>query len=189
MLAAPGFPEPSFADSAKIDFWAAQRKGANMMNAVQTEAQLAVSEAVLREVASHFPGMTLEQLVRRTTVTAKASTQLFEITVQDASPARAAVLANDIAHTLLKQQSALNAQAVVRQRYAIERLEGGLTIARSAGSVAPAYEGFGDWGRRPRARVGLEAAREPTGYGHLLRSRKPRHRPGSRMPGGGFIQS
>src|SRR2546429_35084 len=78
---------------------------------VQTEAQLAVSEAVLREVASHFPGMTLEQLVRRTTVTVKASTQLFEITVQDVSPARAAALANDIARTLLKQQSALNSQA------------------------------------------------------------------------------
>src|SRR5438128_7141169 len=43
MLAAPGFPEPSFADSAKIDFWAAQRKGANMMNAVQTEAQFAAA--------------------------------------------------------------------------------------------------------------------------------------------------
>src|SRR5690349_21711764 len=67
---------------------------------VQTEAQLAVSEAVLREVVSHFQGMTVDQLVRRTTVVPRANTQLFEITVQDASSARAAALANDIARTL-----------------------------------------------------------------------------------------
>jgi hypothetical protein len=36
---------PSFADSAKIDFWAAQKKGANMMNGVQTEAQFAAAAA------------------------------------------------------------------------------------------------------------------------------------------------
>jgi non-specific protein-tyrosine kinase len=78
---------------------------------VQTEAQLAVSEAVLREVASHFQDMTLEQLMRRTQVTPETNTQLFEITVQDASPARAAALANDIAQTLLKQQARLNIQA------------------------------------------------------------------------------
>ena len=78
---------------------------------VQTEAQLAVSEAVLREVASHFQDMTLEQLMRRTQVTPKPNTQLFEITVQDVSPARAAALANDIAQTLLKQQARLNMQA------------------------------------------------------------------------------
>src|SRR6266567_8981755 len=78
---------------------------------VQTEAQLAVSEAVLREVASHFQDMTLEQLMRRTQVTPKPNTQLFEITVQDVSPARAAALANDIAQTLLKQQARLNVQA------------------------------------------------------------------------------
>jgi non-specific protein-tyrosine kinase len=78
---------------------------------VQTEAQLAISEAVLREVASHFPTMTLDQLSRRVAATPRNNTQLFEITVQDASSARAAALANDIARTLLKQQSSLNSQA------------------------------------------------------------------------------
>jgi Mrp family chromosome partitioning ATPase/capsular polysaccharide biosynthesis protein len=81
---------------------------------LQTEAQLAVSEAVLREVASHFQDITLEQLMHRTQVTPKPNTQLFEITVQDASPARAATLANDIAQTLLKQQERLNTQVAAR---------------------------------------------------------------------------
>jgi hypothetical protein len=34
---------PCFADDAKIDFWATPRKGANMMNQVQTEAQFAAA--------------------------------------------------------------------------------------------------------------------------------------------------
>jgi len=34
---------PAFADDGKIGFWATQRKGANMMNAVQTEAQFAAT--------------------------------------------------------------------------------------------------------------------------------------------------
>ena len=36
---------PVLADDAKIDFWATQRKGANMMNQVQTEAQFAAAAA------------------------------------------------------------------------------------------------------------------------------------------------
>src|SRR5689334_3003147 len=72
---------------------------------MQTEAQLAISEAVLREVASHFPAMTLDQLARRVAVTPRNNTQLFEVTVQDASSVSAAALANDIARTLLKQQA------------------------------------------------------------------------------------
>jgi non-specific protein-tyrosine kinase len=78
---------------------------------MQTEAQLAMSEVVLREVASHFPPITLDQLVHRVTVIPGNNTQLFEIEVQDASEKRAAALANDIARTLLKQQSSLNSQA------------------------------------------------------------------------------
>ncbi len=78
---------------------------------VQTEAQLAISEAVLREVAAHFPGTTLDQLLRKVSVTSGNNTQLFEIMVQDTSSIHAAVLANDIAQTLVKQQSSLNAQA------------------------------------------------------------------------------
>jgi len=71
---------------------------------VQTESQLAVSDPVLREVTSHYPGLTVEQLQKEVTSTAKLNTQLFEIDVLDASPTRAAALASDIASTLIKQQ-------------------------------------------------------------------------------------
>ena len=71
---------------------------------VQTEAQLAVSDPVLREVASHSPGLTEEQLARQVTATVKLNTELLEIDVQDPSPTRAAALANDIAATLIRQQ-------------------------------------------------------------------------------------
>src|SRR6266480_700837 len=71
---------------------------------VQTEAQLATSNPVLNVVASHYPGMTAEQLARNVTATSKLNTQLFEIDVLDASPTRAAALANDIAATLINQQ-------------------------------------------------------------------------------------
>jgi hypothetical protein len=36
---------PAFGDAAKIDFWATQKRGANMMNEVQTEAQFAAAAA------------------------------------------------------------------------------------------------------------------------------------------------
>jgi len=71
---------------------------------VQTEAQLATSDPVLREVASHYAGLTVEQLSKEVTSTSKVETQLFEIDVLDPSPMRAAALANDIAATLIKQQ-------------------------------------------------------------------------------------
>jgi len=71
---------------------------------VQTEAILATSDAVLREVTSHYPGLTVEQLSKEVTATAKLNTQLFEIDVDDASPTRAAALANNVAMTLIKQQ-------------------------------------------------------------------------------------
>lgn len=71
---------------------------------VQTEATLATSDPVLREVASHYSGLSVEQLLREVTATPKLNTQLFEISVLDASPTRAATLANDIATTLIRQQ-------------------------------------------------------------------------------------
>jgi len=40
-----GLALPSFADNTKLAFWDTQRKGANMMNQVQTEAQFAAAEA------------------------------------------------------------------------------------------------------------------------------------------------
>src|SRR5712691_168274 len=72
---------------------------------VQTETTLASSDPVLREVASHYPGLAVDALAREVSVSAKANTQLFEIDVQDASPTRAAALANDIANTLIQQQT------------------------------------------------------------------------------------
>ena len=71
---------------------------------VQTEATLATSDLVLREVVSHYPGLAVDQLIGEVSSTTKLNTQLFEIDVVDQSPARAASLANDIAATLIKQQ-------------------------------------------------------------------------------------
>ncbi|GCF10075.1 polysaccharide biosynthesis tyrosine autokinase [Dictyobacter arantiisoli] len=72
---------------------------------VQTEAALATSNPVLREVVSHDRDLTVAQLARETTATAELNTQLFKIDVQDIQPARAAHLANDIANVLIRQQS------------------------------------------------------------------------------------
>ncbi len=71
---------------------------------VQTEVQLATSDPVLREVASHYSRLTVDALAKRVTATSKLNTQLFEIDVQDVSPTGAAQLANDVAATLIKQQ-------------------------------------------------------------------------------------
>ncbi len=72
---------------------------------VQTEAVLATSDPVLREVASHYPGLSAEGLSKEVSASSKPNTQLFEIDVQDPSPTQAAALANDVAATLIKQQN------------------------------------------------------------------------------------
>jgi tyrosine-protein kinase len=72
---------------------------------VETEVTLSTSETVLREVASHYPGLTSQQLSSEVTADSKLNTQLFEINVQNPSPTRAASLANDVALTLIKQQT------------------------------------------------------------------------------------
>ncbi len=71
---------------------------------IQTEAQLATSDLVLHEVASHYPGLTVEQLSKEVSSTAKTNTQLFEIDVSDPSPTQAANIANDIATILINPQ-------------------------------------------------------------------------------------
>jgi Mrp family chromosome partitioning ATPase/capsular polysaccharide biosynthesis protein len=71
---------------------------------VQTESQLAVSNPVLQVVASHYKGLTSDQLAKEVTSTVRLNTQLFEVDVQNPSPTRAAALANDIAATLIAQQ-------------------------------------------------------------------------------------
>jgi Mrp family chromosome partitioning ATPase/capsular polysaccharide biosynthesis protein len=71
---------------------------------IQTEADLATSSTVLREVASHYHGLSVDQLTSKVSATPKMNTQLFEINVLDPNPDRAAALANDIAQTLIKHQ-------------------------------------------------------------------------------------
>ncbi len=88
---------------------------------VQTEAQLAVSDPVLREVASHYPGLSVDQLAKNTSTLVKANTQLFQIDVLDASPMRAAALANDIASTLIKQQTQASQQQNTQSQQQIQQ--------------------------------------------------------------------
>src|SRR5215469_2035294 len=78
---------------------------------VQTEVTIATSDPVLREVASHYPGLTAGQLSREVTATSRLNTQIFEIDVQDPSPTQAAALANDIAKTLIQQQLQMTQQS------------------------------------------------------------------------------
>ncbi len=72
---------------------------------VQTEADLATTHPVLGVVASHYPGLSVDDLAKEVTASPKTGTQLFEIDVQDPSPTRAASLANSIAAALIRQQS------------------------------------------------------------------------------------
>ena len=88
---------------------------------IQTESQLAVSDSVLREVASHYPGLTTDQLSKQVTSSAKLNTQLFEIDVQDTSPGGASMLANDIANTLIKQQLLVTQQESSRAQQRIQQ--------------------------------------------------------------------
>ena len=88
---------------------------------VQTEAALAISDPVLREVVSHYRGLTVQQLASQVTSTVKPNTQLLEIDVVDPSPTRAAALANDIAGTLIQQQSQVIQQNNVLAQQQIQK--------------------------------------------------------------------
>ncbi len=86
---------------------------------VQTEAVLATSDPVLREVASHYTGLTPEQLKVEVTAAPKLNTQLFEIDVLDSSSIRAAAIANDVAQTLVKRQEQLYQQQTTQDGFLI----------------------------------------------------------------------
>ncbi len=88
---------------------------------VQTEAQLAISDPVLREVASHYPGMAVGQLTGKVSTVPQPNTQLFQINVLDPSPARAAALANDIAETLIKQQAQVTQQESTQSQQQLQQ--------------------------------------------------------------------
>jgi Mrp family chromosome partitioning ATPase len=97
---------------------------------VQTEAALAVSDPVLRDVVTRYPGLTLQQLMSETTSTSKLDTQLFEIDVLDSSPTRAAALANDIATTLIKQQLQLDQQNNLQSQQQLQQ-----DLGRTSGQI------------------------------------------------------
>ncbi len=88
---------------------------------VQTEAQLAISDPVLRRVVASYPELTVDQLTKEVTSTPELNTQLFQITVQDASPKRAADLANAIAATLIKVQKLVTEQNNVQAQQQIQQ--------------------------------------------------------------------
>jgi Mrp family chromosome partitioning ATPase/capsular polysaccharide biosynthesis protein len=88
---------------------------------VQTEAQLATSSPVLRAVASHGYGISFDQLYKEVSASPTLNTQLFQINVLDPDPNRAAKLANDIAQTLIKQQSQSINQQNAKSQQQIEQ--------------------------------------------------------------------
>ena len=88
---------------------------------VQTEAQLATSYQVLSEVATRYPGLTVDELAKNVTSVAESNTQLFQINVSDPSPSRAAALANDIAGTLIKQENQVNQQVNAQSQQQIQQ--------------------------------------------------------------------
>jgi Mrp family chromosome partitioning ATPase/capsular polysaccharide biosynthesis protein len=82
---------------------------------ITTQVQNATSLPILGKVAAQYPGMTAAQLSSETSAAAFTGSHLFTITVLDASPTRAAYLANDIARALIQtqrdEQIATNADA------------------------------------------------------------------------------
>ena len=104
----------------------------------QIETQLAISDPVLREVASHYPGLTAGQIAKEVTVTSRPNAPLIEIDVLDPSPARAAALANDMARTLIKQQihSTQQDNAQSQQQIQLDLQQTQKQIATVSGQIA-----------------------------------------------------
>ncbi len=74
-------------------------------NLAAQEAQLATTYQVLSAVAAKYPGMSANDLSSEVTAAAKTGSPLLTITVQDRDPSQAASIANDIAQTLIQQQT------------------------------------------------------------------------------------
>jgi non-specific protein-tyrosine kinase len=104
----------------------------------QIEAQLAISDPVLREVASHYPGLTAGRIAKEVTVTPRPNAPLIEIDVLDPSPARAAALANDMARTMIKQQihSTQQDNAQSQQQIQLDLQQTQKQIATVSGQIA-----------------------------------------------------
>ena len=86
-----------------------------MDQTIQTEVDLATSNSILSHVVAHYPDLTVEQLRSEVSAQAVQNTTLFQVTVSDRDPVRAAHLANDLAAALIAQQALtlqqVNAQA------------------------------------------------------------------------------
>jgi Mrp family chromosome partitioning ATPase len=80
--------------------------GVNRLTA--TQVQLATGSQVLTSVASHIPGVTVAKLRSEVTATQIPNSSLIQIVVRDTSPSLAEGLANDVARTLISQQSSAN---------------------------------------------------------------------------------
>lgn len=111
---------------------------------IGTEAQLAVSKPILSRVAARYAGLTAEELRKEVTAKADQNTQLFEITVTDASPTRAASLANDLASALILYQkqafldrNAQAEQAIQNQLTAIQSTITTLTAQLHSSTITP----------------------------------------------------
>jgi len=88
---------------------------------VQTEAELAISDPVLSAVVAHYPGLSLNELALNVSTVVKTNTQLFEVDVLDSSPTRAAALANDIARTLIAQQTQASQQINTQSQQQVQQ--------------------------------------------------------------------
>lgn len=73
---------------------------------LQTEVTLATSDPVLSQVVPRYQGLTTDQLKREVSAQTTDNTDLFQITISDRDPGRAAQLANDLAAVLIQQYSA-----------------------------------------------------------------------------------
>jgi capsular polysaccharide biosynthesis protein/Mrp family chromosome partitioning ATPase len=80
----------------------------------QTEVDLATSDPILAEVASHYRGLTPDQLAQMVSGQTRLNTQLFEIDVRDTRAERAASIANNIVAALATRQALPFAQGQVQ---------------------------------------------------------------------------
>jgi Mrp family chromosome partitioning ATPase len=71
---------------------------------VYTQAQLATSDAVLKDAASRTPGLTVDQLRASVSATPLANENIIQITAHDALPSAAVIMANDVALSLVSVQ-------------------------------------------------------------------------------------
>ena len=83
---------------------------------LQTEVDLASSNTILAQVVVHYAGLSAEQLKSEVLALAVTNSRLFQVTVSDHDPSRAAHLANDLAAVLVAQQAQATQQSNTRSQ-------------------------------------------------------------------------